>query len=71
MRQGATERRERIVRGLRAWIADHGQGPWVRRLGALVGLSGTSLVACHLGRLEEEGLISRSGRRRRSVRLGR
>lgn len=70
MRQGPTERQVQIMRALRMWIADHGEGPSVRQLGALVGLSSTGSVAYQLGRLEEQGLISRSDRRWRSVRLG-
>jgi repressor LexA len=71
VRHGPTERQQQILRALRMWIADHGEGPSVRQSGALVGLSSTSSVAYHLDRLDEQGLISRTGRRWRSVRLGR
>ncbi|WP_329030882.1 MULTISPECIES: MarR family transcriptional regulator [unclassified Streptomyces] len=47
---------------MREWIAEHGEGPSVREIGARVGLSSTSSVAYQLGRLEELGLISRTGR---------
>ncbi|WP_327328773.1 hypothetical protein OG735_41670 (plasmid) [Streptomyces sp. NBC_01210] len=64
-----SERQVQILRALRTWIADHGEGPTIRQIGELVGLSSTGSVAYQLGRLEDQGLISRSGRRWRSVRL--
>lgn len=66
-----TERQVQILRALRAWIAETGEGPSIRQLCRLVGLSSTSSVAYQLARLEEQGLISRSAQSWRSVRLGR
>ncbi|MET8406094.1 winged helix DNA-binding protein [Streptomyces sp900116325] len=63
-------RQEWILRVIRNSIIECGEGPTVRQIGERVGLSSTSSVAYQLGRLEELGLISRSGRRWRSCRLG-
>ncbi|KIF67162.1 hypothetical protein HY68_36325 [Streptomyces sp. AcH 505] len=65
-----TDRQLQIRRVIRTWIEDHGKGPSIRQIGKRVRLSSTSSVAYHLGRLEERGLISRTGRRRCSCRLG-
>ncbi|MBT2401582.1 LexA family transcriptional regulator [Streptomyces sp. ISL-100] len=70
MSQRPSERQVQIMRALRTWIADHGKGPSVRQLGGLVGLCSTGSVAYQLDRLEAQGLISRSDRPWRSVRLG-
>ncbi|MFD4144282.1 LexA family protein [Streptomyces sp. NPDC058572] len=66
-----SDRQTQILAALRSWIADHGEAPSVRELGHAVGLSSPSSVAYQLGRLEEQGLISRTSRRWRSVRLSR
>ena len=50
-------------------IAGHGEGPTMREIGKQVGLSGTSSTAYQLGRLEQHGMISRSARSWRSIRL--
>ncbi|MCX5165904.1 hypothetical protein OOK39_44630 [Streptomyces sp. NBC_00264] len=55
---------------IRDWIAETGESPSVRQIGEKVGLSSTSSVAYQLGRLEARGLISRTGHRWRSCRLG-
>ncbi|MFC9754700.1 hypothetical protein [Streptomyces sp. NPDC056921] len=60
---------EAVLRAIRDWIAETGEDPSVRQIGGRVGLSSTSSVAYRLGRLEDRGLISRIGRRRRSCRL--
>ncbi|WP_326655640.1 LexA family protein [Streptomyces sp. NBC_01750] len=58
-----TETQRRILICVREWIAEHGEG------GQQVGLSSTSSTAYQLGRLERHGLISRSARSWRSIRL--
>ncbi|MFC9604525.1 LexA family protein [Streptomyces niveus] len=65
-----TERQVQILRAVRSWIADHGEGPSVREIGDLVGLSSTGSVAYQLARMEALGMISRTDRRWRSIRLG-
>ncbi|MFB7049776.1 LexA family protein [Streptomyces microflavus] len=55
-------RQEAIMRLIRSWITEHGEGPTIRQIGASVGLSSTSSVAYQLGQLEERGVISRTGR---------
>ncbi|MFG2632181.1 LexA family protein [Streptomyces sp. NPDC048473] len=65
-----TDRQVQILRVIRNWIVDHGEGPSIRQIGERVGLSSSSSVAYQLSRLEDRGLISRTGRRWRSCRLG-
>ncbi|WP_331762319.1 hypothetical protein OG524_36645 (plasmid) [Streptomyces sp. NBC_01520] len=60
-----------ILRAIRDWIAECGEGPSTRQIGHRVGLSSSSSVAYQLGRLETLGYISRTGSRWRSCRLGR
>ncbi|MER5917033.1 winged helix-turn-helix transcriptional regulator [Streptomyces sp. NPDC001982] len=64
-----TERQEAVLACIREWIAETGEGPTVREIGQRVGLSSPSSVAYRLLRLEERGVIARSGRRWRSCRL--
>lgn len=69
-RREPTARQMQILRALRDWITEHGEAPSIRQLGAQIGLSSTGSVAYQLARLEEQGLITRNGRRWRSIRLG-
>ncbi|MFD8110039.1 LexA family protein [Streptomyces microflavus] len=62
-------RQEAIMRRIRSWIIEHGEGPTIRQIGASVGLSSTSSVAYQLAQLEKRGLISRTGRDWSSFRL--
>jgi repressor LexA len=52
-----TDRQRRIVVCAREWIAEHGEAPSVRELGAAMRLTSTSSVAYHLRRLRERGLL--------------
>ncbi|MFJ1601558.1 winged helix DNA-binding protein [Streptomyces sp. NPDC088261] len=70
MTGGPTERQEQILRVVRTWIAERGEGPTIREIGLEVGLSSTSSVAYQLRRMEERGLISRTGHKWRTVHLG-
>ncbi|MET7344541.1 hypothetical protein [Streptomyces sp. NPDC005547] len=54
---------------VREWIVEYGEGPSARQIATRVGLASTSSVAYHLVRLEELGLISRTGRHWRTRRL--
>ncbi|MFE7793847.1 hypothetical protein [Streptomyces sp. NPDC057460] len=67
---GLSPRQESILRVIRNSIIERGEGPTMRQIGECVGLSGTGSIAYQLGRLEALGLISRSGRRGCSCRLG-
>lgn len=49
-----------ILRAVRDWIAEYGEGPSIRQIGHRVGLSSSSSVAYQLGRLEALGYISRT-----------
>ncbi|SEB63584.1 repressor LexA [Streptomyces sp. 2131.1] len=66
---GLSARQEAVLRGVREWIAEHGEGPSLREIGARVGPSSTSSGAYQLGRREEPGFISRTGRCWRTCRL--
>ncbi|MFF9639790.1 hypothetical protein ACF1D2_35075 [Streptomyces bacillaris] len=72
MRYGGdlSERQEAIMRVIRSWIVEYGQAPTIRQIGERVGLSSTSSVAYQLGRLEEWGLITRTGRGWKTCYLG-
>ncbi|MDX2407286.1 winged helix DNA-binding protein [Streptomyces microflavus] len=63
-------RQDAILRLIRSWIIEHGEGPTIRQIGARVGLSSTSSVAYQLAQLEGRGLISRTGRGWNSCRMG-
>jgi SOS-response transcriptional repressor LexA len=64
-----TSRQEGILGCIREWIAETGEGPSIRQIGQRVGLSSSSSVAYQLGRLEQHGLVQRSGRRWRDCRI--
>jgi SOS-response transcriptional repressor LexA len=67
-----TEREEQILRCIRRWIAEHGEGPSVRQIAEDVGFSSTSSVAYHLGNLERQrGALVRDGCGWRTCRLAR
>ncbi|MFE2038469.1 LexA family protein [Streptomyces scopuliridis] len=70
MRDPLSARQLQILSAIREWITEYGEGPSVRQIGVLVGLSSTGSVAYQLAQLEQRGLISRSERRWRTVRLG-
>ncbi|MER6616339.1 LexA family protein [Streptomyces xantholiticus] len=61
-----TDRQARILRYLRAWVADHGEPPTVRQLAEGVGLSSPSSAHYQLSRLEACGAVRRTGGRHRS-----
>ncbi|MFC8596677.1 LexA family protein [Streptomyces atroolivaceus] len=46
-----TDRQVQILRVIRNWIADHGEGPSIRQIGERIGLSSSSSVAYQLARL--------------------
>lgn len=69
--QALSFRQVAILRAVREWIAEYGEGPSIRQIGHRVGLSSSSSVAYQLGRLESLGYLSRTGSRWRSCRLGR
>ena len=65
-----TEREEQILRCIRRWIAEYGEGPSVRQIADDIGLSSTSSVAYRLGNLEKQrGALVRDGRGWRTCRL--
>ncbi len=65
-----TERQVQILAVIRERIAEYGEGPTVREIGARVGLSSTGSVAYQLRRMEESCMIRRTSRSGRSLRLG-
>ncbi|WLQ53640.1 hypothetical protein P8A21_39475 (plasmid) [Streptomyces poriferorum] len=48
-----TDRQVQILRVIRNWIADHGEGHSIRQIGERVGLSSSSSVADQLDRLDD------------------
>ncbi|MFP1629955.1 hypothetical protein ACLB9X_33545 [Streptomyces sp. 5K101] len=65
-----SETQRRILAAIRAHIADTGEAPTVREIGAAVGLRSSSSVAYPLRRLEQLGALApRDRRRHRASRL--
>lgn len=64
-----TDMQVRILRAIRSHIADTGEGPSIRQLGKRVGLSSSASVAYQLGRLEQLGVLTRTGRHWRDCRI--
>ena len=62
-------RRVEILRYLARRASMEGPPPTVREIGAAIGLSSSQTVHHHLGRLEEEGYVSRMGRGARTLGL--
>src|SRR5215218_9687659 len=62
-------RRVEVLRYLARQAGVEGPPPSVREIGAAVGLSSSQSVHHHLGRLEEEGYVTRVGRRARMIGL--
>ncbi|MFE4925378.1 LexA family protein [Streptomyces sp. NPDC056661] len=64
-----TDRQRRILATIRDHIAETGEAPTVREIGAAVGLSSSSSVLYQLRRLEQAGDLARERYRSRSVRM--
>ncbi|MFB7713612.1 hypothetical protein [Streptomyces sp. NPDC056105] len=64
-----TDRQERIVRCIRECVAETGDSPTVREIGAGVGLSSPSSVLYHLRRMESQGVVTRGDGQVRTWRL--
>ncbi|NUK09495.1 MarR family transcriptional regulator [Streptomyces lunaelactis] len=62
-----TDRQRRILALIRDHIAETGDAPSVREIGAAVGLSSSGSVVYQLRRLEQAGFLSRDRYRARSV----
>ena len=69
MGEASHPRRVEILRYLARRASMEGPPPSVREIGAAVGLSSSQTVHHHLGRLEEEGYVSRVGRGARTLGL--
>ncbi|MEU6423608.1 hypothetical protein [Streptomyces spiralis] len=65
-----TEREEQILRCIRRWIEDTGEGPSVRQLAHAVGMRSPASVVYHLAHLERSGALVRDGRGWSTCRLG-
>ncbi len=63
--------RREILEFIARWYRQEQTCPTVREIQKGLRISSPSVVAYHLGRLEEEGLITRVGRRSRGIRLRR
>jgi repressor LexA len=63
------ERKQKILDCIARTVADRGYPPSVREIADAVGLASTSAVHHHLMALEREGLLERSSRSSRAMRL--
>lgn len=64
-----TPRQEQILRYIRQEVLSRGYPPSVREIGQAVGLSSSSTVHGHLGKLEEKGYIRRDPTKPRAIEL--
>jgi repressor LexA len=64
-----TERQDAILRYIRHTIADTGEAPTMREIGAHVGLRSRSAIHYQLGEMEAKGAIVRDHHRPRGIRL--
>lgn len=62
-----TDRQEKILGAIAAFIREHGYPPSMREIGDLVGLSSLSSVTHQLSRLEQLGCIRRDPKRPRAI----
>ena len=60
---------EKIVEFVNAFVAENGYSPSVREIGTAVGLKSPSTVHFHLKHMEELGVIKKSGRKGRTITL--
>lgn len=64
-----TDTQERILRCIRQHIADHGEAPTMRQIGAAVGMRSRASVHYQLSELEAKRTIVREPGRSRGIRL--
>ncbi|MCE7937082.1 MAG: hypothetical protein DYG90_00480 [Chloroflexi bacterium CFX6] len=64
-----TERQARIYDFIRDHLTKHGHAPTVREIGRGVGISSTSVVLYHLGKLVKAGRIVRDFNTARAIEL--
>jgi len=64
-----SEQQERVLACIRASIREQGYPPTVREIGDAIGLSSSSTVHGHMGRLEAKGYIRRDPARPRAVEI--
>ena len=68
MAHGLTQRQERVVEVIRAWITEHGFPPTIRELGKRLGIKSLRGVTTHLDALAKKGHIVRK-RSARGIRV--
>ncbi|MBI3318978.1 MAG: repressor LexA, partial [Candidatus Omnitrophica bacterium] len=68
MKRELTERQQRVVQAIRAWITEHGYPPTIRELGKLLGIKSLRGVTTHLDALAKKGRLTRQ-RSARGIRL--
>lgn len=68
MKRELTERQQRVVHAIRAWITEHGYPPTIRELGKLLGIKSLRGVTTHLDALAKKGHLTRQ-RSARGIRL--
>jgi len=64
-----SDRQQRIMAFIRKYWQEHAYPPTIREIGQAVKISSTSVVKYNLERLQEKGLIERSGEVSRGLRL--
>lgn len=63
------EKSARVLEVIREHIALHGYPPSLREIQDAAGISSTSVVSYHLGRLEQAGLVERDENKTRALRV--
>ena len=64
-----SDRQQRMLRFIRAYLSDHGRPPTVREIGNAVGISSTSVVDYNLRVLERDGQLRRERELSRGIEL--
>lgn len=67
MATNGLDRTERVEKFVRDFLAERGYAPSYLEIGRACGISTTSVVAYHLGKLERKGIIKRSPGVARSI----
>ena len=62
-----SDKAEKILEYVNAFVQENGYAPSVREIGAAVGLRSTASVSYHIQALQEKGLLSGEGSQARSV----
>lgn len=67
--EALTDRQKKIMSIIERHVSDFGRPPTIREIGAKAGISSTSVVNYHLNKLQNLGLVDRSGQVSRGLKL--